>query len=200
MVGATPPNPDVIRVVRYAPLVLPNNLHPLPIIDYMKYLPSFDNEGETTAEENLTSFYSCADNFQVDYDDVWMRLFVQSLDGEVRKWFMKLRDNSITTITDLDATLLRKWGDKKDDLYYMTEFNNLQIKNGQSVSKFSKRFNQMYQKIPNDIRRVERLEKVTYDNAFDIDFHLLLRERISSTLVDMKYSTLEIESNILASE
>jgi len=82
MVGATPPNPmDVIRVVRYAPLVLPNNLHPLPIIDYMKYLPSFDNERETTVEDNLTYFYSCADNFQVDYDDVWMRLFVQSLDG-----------------------------------------------------------------------------------------------------------------------
>jgi hypothetical protein len=56
----------------------------------------------------------------VDYDDVWMRIFVQSLDGEVRKWFMNLRNNSITTITDLDATFLRNWGDKKDDLYYMT--------------------------------------------------------------------------------
>jgi hypothetical protein len=31
MVGATPPNPmDAIRAARYAPLVLPNNLHPLP--------------------------------------------------------------------------------------------------------------------------------------------------------------------------
>jgi hypothetical protein len=118
MVGAAPPNPmDAIRVARYAPLVLPNNLHPLPTTDYMKYLPRFDNEGETTAEEHLTSFYSFADNFQVDYDDVWMKLFVQSLDGEVRKWFRNLRAKSITTITDLDATFLRKWGEKKDDMY-----------------------------------------------------------------------------------
>jgi hypothetical protein len=110
----------MLRVAIYEPLVLPNNIHPLLENDYMKYLPRFDNEGETTAEEHLTAFYSFADNFQVDYDDVWMMFFVQSLDGEVRKWFGNLRDNSITTITDLDATFLRKLGDKKDDLYYMT--------------------------------------------------------------------------------
>ena len=57
----------------------------------------------------------------------------------------------------------------------------------------------MYKKIPNDIRPTERLAKVTYDNAFDADFCLLLRERRSTTLVDMQDSTLEVESKILAS-
>jgi hypothetical protein len=147
----------------------------------------------------LTAFYSFADNFQVDYDYVWMRLFVQSLDGEVRKWFRNLRANSITTITDLDATFLIKWGDKKDDLYYMTKFNNLRRKNGEFVFEFSHRFNWMYQKIPNDIRPVERLAKVTYANAFNVDFCLLLGERRSAIMVDMQDSTLEVESNILAS-
>ena len=138
MAGATPPNPmDVIRVERYALLLFPNNLHPLPENDYMNYLPRFDNEGETTAEENLTTFYSFADNFQVVYDDVWMRIFVQSLDGEVRKYFKNLRDNSITTIKDLDVTFLRKWGDKKDDLHCMKFFNNLRRKNGDPVFEFS---------------------------------------------------------------
>ena len=121
MVGATPPNPmDAIRTARYAPLVFPNNLHPLQGNDYMKYLRRFDNEGETTAEDHLTTFYSFADDFQVDFDDLWKSIFVQSLYREVRRWFRNLRANSITTITDLDATFLRKWGDKKDDLYYMT--------------------------------------------------------------------------------
>jgi hypothetical protein len=121
MAGATPPNlMDAIRASRYGPLVLPNNLHSLRENDYMKYLPSFDNEGETIVEEHLTTFYSFLENFQVDYDDVWMRLFFRSLDGELRTWFRNLRDNSITTITNIDATFLRNWGDKKDDLYYMT--------------------------------------------------------------------------------
>jgi hypothetical protein len=195
MAGATPPNPmDVIRASRYPPLVFPNNLHPLPGNDYMKYLPRFDNEGEKTTEENLTAYYSFADNFQVDYDDVWMRLFVKSLDGEVGKWFRNIRDNSISTITDLDATFLRKWGDKKDDLYDMTKFSNLRRKKGETVSKFSQIFNRMYQKIPNDIKPDERLANVTYVNSFDADFCFILREIRSTTLDDMQDSSLEVES------
>jgi hypothetical protein len=58
----------------------------------------------------------------------------------------------------------------------------------------------MYQKIPNDIRIVERLAKVTYANAFDDYFCFLLREIRSATLDDMKDSTLEVESNIIASK
>jgi hypothetical protein len=58
----------------------------------------------------------------------------------------------------------------------------------------------MYQKIPDDIRPSERLEKVTYANAFDVDFCLLLRERRSTTLDDMQDSDLEVESNIIESK
>jgi hypothetical protein len=56
----------------------------------------------------------------------------------------------------------------------------------------------MYQKIPDDIIPAERLYKVTYVNSFDVDFCLLLREIISATLDDMKDSSLEVESNIIA--
>jgi hypothetical protein len=53
----------------------------------MKYFPRYNGEGDVIVEEHLVSFYSFTDNFNIDYTDVWMRLFVQSLDGEVRKWF-----------------------------------------------------------------------------------------------------------------
>jgi len=101
------------RAARYAPFVLPANLNDLPGNDYMEYLPKFYNEGDKTTEEHLTTFYSLVDNFQIDHDDAWMRLFAKSLDGEVRKWLRSLQSNSINTITDFDAVFLRKWGDKK---------------------------------------------------------------------------------------
>jgi hypothetical protein len=93
---------DAIIAARYAPLVLPQVLYAFPAGDYMKYLPRFNGEGEVTTEEHLASFYSFADNFNVEHTDVWMRLFVQSLDGEVRKWFRGLPANSITDIDALD--------------------------------------------------------------------------------------------------
>jgi hypothetical protein len=76
---------DAIVVARYAPLNLPQVMHSFPPNDYMKYFPRFNGEGEVTAEEHLNSFYSFADNFNVEHADVWMGLFVQSLDREERK-------------------------------------------------------------------------------------------------------------------
>lgn len=84
---------------RYAPLALPQPLHPLPEGAYLKYLPKYIGEGEgVSTEEHLVSFYSYADNQNIKHKDVSSRLFVQSLDGEARKWFGNLPPNSITRI------------------------------------------------------------------------------------------------------
>jgi hypothetical protein len=92
---------DEIVAARYAPLVLPQVMYAFPPNDYMRYLPRFNGDGSVTAEEHLSSFYSFADNFNVEHVDVWMRLFVQSLNGEARKWFRSLPPNSIVDIDSL---------------------------------------------------------------------------------------------------
>jgi hypothetical protein len=67
---------EVIITTRYAPLVLPYNLNSFPTGDYMKYFPRYNGEGEVTVEEYLVAFYSFVDNFNIEHEDVWMRLFV----------------------------------------------------------------------------------------------------------------------------
>ena len=52
--------------------------------------------------------------------------------------------DSILNIIALDDTFIGKWGEKKDGLYYIIEFNNLKRYNGESMSYFSQRFNKMY--------------------------------------------------------
>jgi hypothetical protein len=200
MVGANPPRSrmDAIVAARYAPLVLPQPLNSLPIGGYLKQLPKFTGEGDITIEEHLATFYSYADNYVIVDEDVWMRIFVHSLDGEAKKWFRALAPGSITGIEDLDDVFLRQWGDKKDFMYYITEFGSLKRKEGESVSDFSKRFNKMYNKIPAEIKPTEASAKITYASSFDPDFCLLLRERRSTSLSHMQDATLEVESNILA--
>ena len=53
MVGANPPlnRMDAIVVARYAPLILPHPMNPLPSGDYLKYMPKFTGEGNITAED-----------------------------------------------------------------------------------------------------------------------------------------------------
>jgi hypothetical protein len=200
MAGAHPPvnRMDAIVAARYAPLVLPQPMNPLPAGDYLKYMPKFTGEEDITDEEHLVAFYSYADNLNIENEDVWMRVFIQSLDGEVRKWFRGLTPGSIVGIEALDNAFLRQWGDKKDFMYYMTEFGSLKRKEGESVSDFSKRFNKMYNKIPAEIKPSEASAKITYASAFDPDFCLLLRERRATSLANMQDAALEVESNVLA--
>jgi ribonuclease HI len=187
-----------ILAARYAPLVLPQPMNSLPAMDYLKCMPQFIGEGDVTAEEHLASFYRFAEIQAIENEDVWMRVFVQSLDGDARDWFKDLPPRSIDGIATLDDSFLRNWGNKKDLLYYITEFGALKREEGESVSDFSKRFNKMYKNIPTEVKPTETSAKMTYASAFDPDFCLLLRERRATSLAHMQDAAIEVESNILA--
>jgi hypothetical protein len=191
---------DAIVAERYTHLILPQVMYAFPPNDYMKYFPRFNGEGGVTTKEHLSSFYSFADNFNVEHADVWMRLFVQSLDGEERKWFRSFPPNSIAGIEALDDTFLRHWGDKKDFLYYITKFGALKRKQGESIPDFNKRFNKMYGKILDEIKPSETSAKIRFSNAFDVEFSFLLRERRAATHNQMKEDSIEVESNILEAD
>jgi hypothetical protein len=202
MAGANPPpnRMDAIVTARYAPLFLPHPMNPLPAGDYLKCMPKFAGEGDINEEEHLAAFYSYADKLNIENEDVWMRVFVQSLDGEVRKWFRGLAPGSIAGIEALDSVFLRQWGDKRDYMYYMIEFGAMNKMGEYSVSDFSKRFNKMYNKIPVEIKPSEASAQISYASAFDPDFYLLLREIRATSLAQMQYVAIEVESNILAAD
>ena len=189
-----------VVVARYGPLVLLVPLNSMPEGEYHKYMPKFTGTKGVTAKEHLESFYSYFDNHDISEDDVWMRVFVQSLDGEARKWFREMTRRSIADIETLYDVFLKHWGDKKYLLYSHTEFGNFKRKNGESLSDFNKRFNRMYRKIPVEVKPTPTFEKLTYANSFGFDFFLLLGERRCTTLAEMQDAALEVESNIMAEE
>ena len=85
---------------------------------------------------------------------------------------------------------MRQWGDTKDHTYYITEFGALRIKKDETIADFLKRFNKMYGRIPAEIKPSETSAKLTYANAFDHEFSLLLRERRLVTLLNMQDAAL----------
>ena len=58
----------------------------------------------------------------------------------------------------------------------------------------------MYNKIPTEVKPTPTSAKLTYANAFDVDFCLLLRERRCASLAKMQDVALEVESNIMVVE
>jgi hypothetical protein len=122
MAGENPPmtRTEAIIATRYAPLLLPQPLNVLPTYGYLKKLPKFTGEGDISAKEHLEAFYSFTDDHVIMHANVWMRIFIHSLEGEARKWFRALPPISIDGIEPLDNSFLKEWGDKKHFMYYMT--------------------------------------------------------------------------------
>jgi hypothetical protein len=195
-----PPPPRIFSKVaaRYAPLVLPVPLHDLPE-NYMKNLPKFTGEGDLTATEHINFFDQFVDILGLEHEDVYSRLLVQTFEGQVRTWFRGLPTGSIGSYDELENAFIRQWGERKDHLYYLTEFGALRKKNSESVLEFTQRFNKLYNKIPAEVKPSQPAAKVTFVGAFDPDFSLLLRERRSVDLTKMQDDAVEIESNMMAS-
>ena len=43
----------------------------------------------------------------IEHEDVWMRIFAQSLEGEGKKWLRDIPIGSIHNIEELDDTILK---------------------------------------------------------------------------------------------
>ncbi len=80
-----PTKMERIIAARYGPLILPTPLNVMPTGEYYKYSPKLTGTKDVTTKEHLKSLFSYADNLDISEDDVWMRVFFQSLDGEARK-------------------------------------------------------------------------------------------------------------------
>jgi hypothetical protein len=165
----------------------------------MKNLPKFTGEGDLMAAEHINFFDQFADILGLEHEDVYSRLLVQTFEGKVRTWFRGLAAGSIPSYDELENAFIRQWGERKDHLYYLTEFGALRKKNSESVLEFTQRFNKLYNKIPAEVKPSQPTVKVTFAGAFDPDFTLLLRERRSVDLTKMQDDALEIESNMMAS-
>jgi len=127
-----------------------------------------------------------------------MRLFVQSLTGEVKKWFKTLRVSSITDIATFHRSFLDRWEVKKNPLQIFSEYENIRRIQGEIVQDYYTRFNNLYNAIPADIKPPQGLALIKFIDGFDTDMSYQLRERNATTLEDMKKSVVSVEANLLA--
>jgi hypothetical protein len=69
--------------------VLAALLHAMPQ-DYQTRLPHFDTTGPVNAQQHVDKMNDYFDLQEVEEVDVQMRLFAQSLTGDIKKWFKAL--------------------------------------------------------------------------------------------------------------
>ena len=81
---------------------------PLPN-DYQSKIPHFTGKESAIAQHHVDRMEDAFDYMEIDDEIVKMRIFAQSLGGEVKKWFKGLPPNSIHDLPSLHKTFINKW-------------------------------------------------------------------------------------------
>ena len=118
------PNPSPAMDSRFAPLVLPAQLHDLPQA-YSTRIKTHSFEGDITAQQHLDRFNDFYDLEEVDHEDAKLRLFAQKISREVKKCFRGLQVGSINDFQQFETVFLGKWEKKRNYLQLLTQYNNL---------------------------------------------------------------------------
>jgi hypothetical protein len=182
---------------RYKPLDLPPILHDLPV-NYINNLPRFDGENEKiTAEKHIQNLEDFLDLYEVEDDDVYIRMFALSLGGKVKDWFKNLPAASIRNFHQFMQVFLDRWVIRGNVFLILEEYEHLKRKPGETIHQFSARFNKVYHAIPADIRPPPGSAHLHYPDAFDPEMTFQLRERNTTSLEEMQSIAVDVETNLL---
>lgn len=114
---------------------------------------------------------------EIDIFDVQMKLFAQTLAGDVRKWFRSLPDNSTDSLEVFQQQFLKIWEKKKNPQYILSEYENIRRGPNEIVQDYYTRFNGIYNAIPVNLIPPLDLALIKFTDGFDTDMSYHLRER-----------------------
>jgi hypothetical protein len=87
---------------RFAPLdfsTVPGFPHPVPSIDiWGDHLPRFAEKKGDNPSDHLIRFHQCMIQLDINHEDVLMKMFVFSLEGDAREWYRYLPPSSISSL------------------------------------------------------------------------------------------------------
>jgi hypothetical protein len=176
---------------------LPPILHDLPA-NYINNLPRFDGENmKITVEKHIQSLEDFLDLFEVEEDDVCIRIFSLSLQGKVKNWFNNLPAASICNFHQFMQVFLDRWVIMRNFFLILEEYDHLKRQPGETVPQFSARFNKVYHAMPADIRPPPGSTHFHYPYAFDPEMAFQLREMNTATLEEMQKVAVDVEANLL---
>ena len=116
--------------------------------DYQRKITYFDGTGTYIAQQHTKKMIDYFENYEIDDNDVRMKIFVHGLTGDVRTWFRALPVNTIADPSALYQKFLNRWEKKKDPLHILSEYEILKRGPQETVQDYYARFNNVYNVIP----------------------------------------------------
>jgi hypothetical protein len=98
----------VVLAQRFSPLnfsAVPGFPHPVPhMSEWGDFLPIFRERKEDNPAQHLIKFHQCMDQLDLYHEDVLMKMFMHSLDGDACQWYFSLPHSSISSLREFHST------------------------------------------------------------------------------------------------
>lgn len=98
-----------------------------------------------------------------------MRLFAQTLTGDVKKWFKAFPANNIADLANFHRLFIDRRERKKNPLQILSEYDSIRRASNESVQDYCTRFNNIYNPIPANIKPPPNLALIKFTDGFDVD-------------------------------
>lgn len=126
----------LVHLDRYRPLFfdgIPSQPNVIPNKVRDK-IPKFTGNNVITCEEHLKSFIDKINDCEIENEDVFMKLFVQSMVEDARDWYRGLPENSITSWDEFIRNFKEQYVEHVNSSYMLNEFNNIKKHANESMS------------------------------------------------------------------
>jgi hypothetical protein len=141
--------------------------HEFSALKWLKHIPLFSGRLGESVEDHLAKFFQVVDNFNVEHEDVVMRMFVSTLEWEARAWYKSLPDASIDGWDSFQDKFIERWEKTHDIFFLCTIFSIIKKHESEIVCQFNAHFFKFYNQIPYRVRPNEIVALIYYLEAFD---------------------------------
>ena len=170
--------PSSISTKQYMPLCFDGIHGFLNIIpnDVRNKFPKFSGNHLVLASHHAELFSDLMGDYEIAHEDFYMKLFVQTLEGDARDWFSFLLACSISSWGELHSSFMEKFGERVRISNSYDKFLKIHIECDEFVPWFNIRFAKVLSEIPENYRPNDQMCLVVYFNAFDKKINYLLRD------------------------
>ena len=171
--------PSSISTKQYMPLSF-NGIHGFPNVipnDVQNKLPKIRGDHHVSASHHIQIFSDLMGDYEIAHEDVHVKLFVQTLEGDARDWFSFLPACSISSWSQLYSAFMEKLGEQVRISNSYDKFLKIQIQTDELVPQFNIRFARVLNEIPKSYRPDDQMCLSVYFDAFDKKMNYLLRDK-----------------------
>jgi hypothetical protein len=133
----------------------PDYPHDLPVHKWLKHIPLFAARLGESIDDDLAKFLQVVSDFDVEYEDVVMRMFVLTLEGEARAWYTSLPNASVDGWDSFQEKFTEIWANTQDIFFLCKVFSIIKKHESETLFQFNARFSKFYNRIPNRVRPSE---------------------------------------------